>query len=127
LERRVARLLSAYEGPAAVMSFNPHSVATCAEAAPDIPRGRVTCDFRPEDWLGLTPERAAELNRLDDLDALGACFISHDHKDLADPVVAEVKASGRPILCWTTKSQAEDTAARRIAANVTFETYAAKA
>lgn len=125
LERRVARLLSAYEGPAAVMSFNPYSVAALAMAAPDTPRGRVTCNFKPEDWLGLTEDRAEELNRIDDLDMLGASFISHDHEDLADPVVSAVKATGRNVLCWTTKSPAEDIAARRIAANVTFENYAA--
>ncbi len=125
LERRAAQLLSTYDGPAALMSFNPHSVATCASAAQDRPRGRVTCLFRPEDWLGLTAERAEELNRLDDLDSLGASFISHDHKDLSAPVVSKVKASGRHVLCWTTKSQDDDATARRIAENVTFENYAA--
>lgn len=125
LERRVARLLSAYDGPAAVMSFNPHSVATCAKVAPATPRGRVTCYFAPGDWLGLTQSRADELNLIDDLDALGASFISHDHKYLDDPVVAKVRATGRHVLCWTTKSPADDRQARRIAENVTFENYAA--
>ena len=125
LERRVAKLLSAYEGPAAVMSFNPHSVATCASTAPDVPRGRVTCNFKPEDWLGLTQTRADELNLIDDLDALGASFISHDHEDLEDPIVNMVKGTGRNVLCWTTKSPAEDRMARQIAENVTFEKYAA--
>ena len=125
LERRAAQLLSNYDGPAALMSFNPHSVATCARVAPALPRGRVTCLFKPEDWLGLTEARAEELNRLDDLDALGASFISHDHGDLDDPVVGRVKASGRHILCWTIKSPEEDAAARRIAENVTFEHYPA--
>ena len=125
LERRVAKLLSAYEGPAAVMSFNPHSVATCASTAPDVPRGRVTCNFKPEDWLGLTQTRADELNLIDDLDALGASFISHDHNDLEDPIVNMVKGTGRNVLCWTTKSPAEDRMARQIAENVTFEKYAA--
>lgn len=125
LERRTAQLLSAYDGSAALMSFNPFSVAACAEAAPDIPRGRVTEHFRPEGWGNLTLDRATELNRFDDLDRLGACFISHDHRDLSSPEVAAAKASGRHILCWTTKSLAEDAAARRIAENVTFENYTA--
>lgn len=125
LERRVAQLLSAYEGPVALMSFNPHSVATCCEVAPGVPRGRVTCHFKPEEWLGLTQTRADQLNLIDDLDVLGAGFMSHDHEDLGDPVVRDVKETGRSILCWTTKSPAEDRAARRIADNVTFENYAA--
>ena len=125
LERRAAHLLKTYQGPVALMSFNPCSVAVCAEAAPDIPRGRVTDLFKPEEWDGLTQERATELNRLDDLESLGASFISHDHKDLSNPEVAVAKRSGRHILCWTTKSAAEDKAARLIAENVTFENYAA--
>lgn len=125
LERRAARLLSTYDGPTALMSFNPFSVAICADAAPKIPRGRVTALFKPNEWKDLSPDRAADLNRFDDLDSLGASFISHDHKDLANPEVAAAKASGRHILCWTTKSPAEDAAARLIAENVTFENYAA--
>ena len=125
LERRAADILKTYEGPAALMSFNPCSVAVCAEAAPEIPRGRVSGLFMPEGWENLTPERAVELNRFDDLDSLGACFISHDHKDLSNPEVEAARRSGRHILCWTTKSPAEDKAARQIAENVTFENYAA--
>ncbi len=125
LERRAARLLATYKGPVALMSFNPCSVAVCAKAAPDIPRGRVTDFFSPEEWTNLTAERAAELNRIDDLDSLGASFISHDHRELSMPGVEAARQSGRHILCWTTKSPAEDKAARQIAENVTFETYAA--
>lgn len=125
LERRASHLLATYNGPAALMSFNPCSVAVCAEAAPSIPRGRVTDLFKPSEWENLTPTRADQLNRFDDLDALGASFISHDHKDLSDAEVEVARQSGRHILCWTTKSLAEDKAARRIAENVTFENYAA--
>lgn len=125
LERRAAHLLATYKGPVALMSFNPCSVAVCAEAAPDIPRGRVTDFFSSEEWTNLTADRAAELNRIDDLDSLGASFISHDHRELSMPEVEAARQSGRHILCWTTKSPAEDKAARQIAENVTFETYAA--
>lgn len=125
LERRAAHLLATYRGPVALMSFNPCSVAVCADAAPDIPRGRVTERFKSDGWDNLTPDRAAALNRFDDLEKLGACFISHDHKDLANPKIAAAKAAGRHILCWTTRSPTEDAAARRVAENVTFENYAA--
>ncbi len=125
LERRAAHLLESYHGPVALMSFNPCSVAVCAESAPGTPRGRVTELFRPKEWDNLTPTRAAELNRFDDLDTLGASFISHDHRDLSNPEIATVRKSGRHVLCWTTKSPADDKAARRIADNVTFENYSA--
>lgn len=125
LERRAARLLSAYPGPAALMSFNPHSVAICAEAAPDIARGRVTCAFRADDWPNVAHARRAELRPLRDLDALRCGFISHQHGDLHSNEVREVKEAGLPILCWTIRSRDDEATARRVADNVTFEGYAA--
>jgi hypothetical protein len=39
--------------------------------------------------------------------------------------VAEIKAQGLPILCWTIRSPEQEAEARKIADNVTFEGYAA--
>ncbi|QIE56956.1 phosphodiesterase [Pikeienuella piscinae] len=125
LERRAAALLSAYDGPAALMSFNPHSVTECRGAAPEIPRGRTTCAFAEGPWGRLPAARRAALARLDDLDALGCSFISHQHDDLRSDAVAKVKASGRPVLAWTIRSREEEEAARAVADNITFEGYAA--
>jgi hypothetical protein len=50
-------------------------------------------------------------------------FISHEAADLARPRVAELKAQGAAILCWTIRSPAAEAAARRMAQNVTFEGY----
>jgi glycerophosphoryl diester phosphodiesterase len=122
LEARVAALLVGYGGPAAVMSFNPHSVAALAAAAPDLPRGLTACAFDAADW-GLPDYRRAELAALSDVDRVGAAFVSHDKADLAGQAIARVKARGLPVLCWTVRSAAEETAARRIADNVTFEGY----
>ena len=60
---------------------------------------------------------------LTDVGAVGACFISHYHRDLSDPAVAALKARGMPVLCWTICSPEDDAEARRVADNVTFEGY----
>lgn len=125
LERRVARVLSAYEGPCALMSFNPHSVGHCQTAAPDIPRGRVTCDFSAVDWPDVPRSTADRLIAIDDLESLGARFISHKHDDLARPAVATARAAGLPVFCWTVRSDADERTARRFADNITFEGYLA--
>ena len=49
LEKATAAALRAYEGPVALMSFNPHAVMALRDAAPDMPRGLVTCDFSSAD------------------------------------------------------------------------------
>lgn len=122
LEIRVAKLLADYPGEAAVMSFNPHAVAVMAEAAPDRPRGLTTCDFAGADW-SLPDYRRAELASLVDVGRVGASFISHDRRDLRSEPVGRVRDRGLTILTWTVRSPAEEEAARRVAANITFEGY----
>ncbi|RDC74035.1 phosphodiesterase [Rhodovulum sp. 12E13] len=123
LERAAAEAARGYEGPLAFMSFNPHAVAAVAEAAPGTPRGLVTCAFRPEDWPGVTPDRCAELAAMGDVARVGAAFVSHGHRDLGMPRVAELKAQGLPVLCWTLRSAAEAAAALRVADQITFEGF----
>jgi glycerophosphoryl diester phosphodiesterase len=123
LERATAALLADYAGPVAVMSFNPEMVARMAELAPQVPRGLTTYGWDDEDAPGLPPETLARLRDIADFDRTGASFVSHHHLDLARPRVAELKATGHPVLCWTIRSAEEAAAARRIADQITFEGF----
>lgn len=122
LEAAVARDLEGYAGPVAVMSFNPHSVSALQTLAPDLPRGLVTDDFTSDYWDA--PETRKEaLSRIEDFDRVGASFISHNRQHLNMPAVADLKRRGVPVLCWTVRSAEEETVARRVADNITFEGY----
>ncbi|MBV7380399.1 glycerophosphodiester phosphodiesterase family protein [Maritimibacter dapengensis] len=125
LESSVIRALDGYEGPVALMSFNPHAVRALAEGAPHIPRGLTTCAFTSEDWPVLNATTRTVLARIPDFDRVGASFISHDARDLRSERVGDLKSKGVPILCWTVRSRDEETKAREIADNVTFEGYEA--
>lgn len=127
LEQSVAEALKDYVGPAAVMSFNPHSVVALAEYAPKVARGLVTCHFGAEHWQLLNEATRHRLREIPDYERAGASFISHRHDDLANPRIAELKTAGAKVICWTIRSQQDDTEARKIADNVTFEGYAAVA
>jgi glycerophosphoryl diester phosphodiesterase len=122
LERAVASLVSGYSGDVAVMSFNPNSVAEFVTLLPDVPRGLVTSAYNPADWP-LPKAVCTALRDIPDYDRVGASFISHEAKDLDRARVTELKARGADILCWTVRSAEEETQARRIAQNVTFEGY----
>ncbi|MBB5221328.1 glycerophosphoryl diester phosphodiesterase [Amaricoccus macauensis] len=125
LEARVAALLAGYDGPVAVMSFNPHSVAAMGRDLPGCPRGLTSCDYDDPD-LSVPDYRRAELvATLADFGASGGAFISHDRHDLSNPLVAKLKAGGLPILTWTVRSAAQEAEARAIADNITFEGYLA--
>lgn len=125
LEAAAVGDLAGYEGPVAVMSFNPHSVAELARLAPHLPRGLTTCGFLPQDWPTLPVAVCDHLRGIPDYDRAGASFISHAWRYLDAPRVAELAAQGADILCWTIRSARDEAEARKRAANVTFEGYAA--
>ena len=105
------------------MSFNPHAAEMVHRAAPGVAVGLTSCAFPADDWPGVPAGRRAALARLEDFDRAGACFVSHDRTDLANPAVTALSARGVPVLCWTVRSAEQEQAARRVAGNITFEGY----
>lgn len=125
LEKAVADSLEGYPGPVAVMSFNPYIVFHMARLAPHLPRGLTTEYYDHDVCAPIPPATCDRLREIPDFDATGSSFISHRHTDIGQARVAELKARGASILCWTIRSPAEETAARLVADNITFEGYAA--
>jgi glycerophosphoryl diester phosphodiesterase len=125
LEAATAAALARYRGEVALMSFNPASVAHLARLAPHLPRGITTSAYDPGEWAPLPAEICDRLRRIPDYDATEASFISHEAADLCRARVAELKAQGARVLCWTIRSPADEALARRVADNVTFEGYRA--
>ncbi|MGB0959308.1 MAG: glycerophosphodiester phosphodiesterase family protein [Halocynthiibacter sp.] len=123
LETATATLLSSYDGPVAVMSFNPHSVEKMHALLPDLAVGIVTSAYTKDDWPLLPDATRNRLRTIPDFDQSGASFISHQWNDLTRPRVQALKEDGVAILCWTIRSQTDETTARQFADNVTFEGY----
>lgn len=121
LEKSVADALKSYSGPAAVMSFNPHATRAMAEYAPRIARGLVTERFT---FINV-PDRATRkrMNAIADFESTGSSFISHDVRNLPNPRVAELRAAGHPVLCWTVRSEKKEARVRPYVDNITFESY----
>lgn len=84
LEEATAAALGGYDGPVALMSFNPHIIARMAALCPDIPRGLVTSAYTAEDWPLNTAMRD-HLRGIPDFDRVGASFISHEAADPCSP------------------------------------------
>lgn len=125
LEAATAAALAAYHGDVALMSFNPNSMAEMARLAPHLPRGLTTSAYDPADWAPLPPRVCDALRGIPDYDRVGASFISHEWADLGRPRVADLKAGGAAILCWTIRSATDEATARQVADNITFEHYPA--
>lgn len=123
IEQKVCENLRTYNGDAALMSLNPHTVAKCAKYAPDRPRGLATTHFDKEYWPTVPQARLDELSLIPDYTRVGASFISHKAMHLGAPVVADIASKGASILCWTITSPEQEAQARKIAQNITFEGY----
>lgn len=123
LERRACEVLTEYRGQFAIMSFNPHSVQQCAGFLPDQPRGLTTGDFNTEEWQLIPKARAEMLSEIPDFDRTKSCFISHKWINLDTAPVTALKDRDIPVLCWTVRSSTDETKAREVANNITFEGY----
>lgn len=123
LEKAVADALTKYRGDIAVMSFNPHSVVEMQKLCPDIPRGLTSCGYTGGLWDTLSQIERTKLQDFAYLEKGKVCFISHRHQDLDNKKIMDIWRKGYAILCWTIKSKDEESRARKIAQNVTFEGY----
>ncbi|MGB3472173.1 MAG: glycerophosphodiester phosphodiesterase family protein [Erythrobacter sp.] len=101
----VARLLTDYGGPAAVMSFDPRVSKWFAKNAPDICRGLVGTDSLRNGFEGVWRSS-------DDIEQARPEFLAIDRRDLALAEAAAWRASGKPLLSWTIRTaQDRETAA----------------
>ena len=125
LEQATASVVAGYDGPVAVMSFNPNSVDAMAKHAPNVPRGLTTGSFKPENWRQVPKSVRQFLRDIPNAEQAKIGFISHQVTDLQRHMVREIRARGTPVLYWTVKSQADEDTARQFADNITFEGYRA--
>jgi glycerophosphoryl diester phosphodiesterase len=116
-------VLDGYDGEAALMSFNPHTVKILSELLPNRPWGLVTEDFPEDEWPGVSRATRERLRDIPDFEPLNAGFISHDAEVLHWPRVAGIRAAGFPVLTWTIRSPEAESQARQFADNITFERY----
>jgi glycerophosphoryl diester phosphodiesterase len=125
LALRAAQILSAYSGPAAVMSFDPAQILPLRTSAPQLTRG-----IAAERWSGPSGaeqvfargQRALAYGR----DALKAHpqFIAFSVKDLpaALPLAAR-HLGGMPLLTWTVRNAEDQQRAARFADQMIFEGF----
>lgn len=124
LEQATYEALSTYQGPAAVMSFNPHMIAIMAQLTPDLPLGLTTGSFQDPNW-GIDEMRIAHLSEIADYDPKRYSFVSHFALELTVPRIQALKDQGAAIFTWTIRSPEAEAIARQTVDNITFEGYLA--
>jgi glycerophosphoryl diester phosphodiesterase len=109
----VAKRIEAYDGPAALMSFDTGLIAELRAASPRLP-----CGLTAEgDW-------ATGLRHLGDARQLGVRFISYRIDDLPSPGPLFARSAlGMKLICWTARTPAQRRKARLWTDQMTFEGF----
>jgi glycerophosphoryl diester phosphodiesterase len=120
LEQGVHAAAADYEGPLAVQSFNPRSMAWFERHAPDIPRGQVSgpLDQVPLEWYKRELVKRLLVNAVSRPD-----FVAYEHEALPYWPVSAARWLGLPVLGWTIRSPEEMGTARPHVDNVIFEGF----
>ena len=125
LEQEVVRVLDAYPGHVAVMSFDPQSVAAIGRYNPQLPRGVVAERFTDMHyWHALTPLQRFTMRHLLATVISGVDFIAYDIDAL--PAIAPLIARnlfGKPLLTWTVRTSEQQDRAARWADAMIFEGF----
>jgi glycerophosphoryl diester phosphodiesterase len=125
LTTRALEVLSNYNGPYCLMSFDPDMIAAIALQSPDTVRG-ITADRTTDSYYRMLPfARRMSLRHFDHLEKTRPHFISYYFRDLPFAPVQAIRASGYPIITWTIRSKEEERQALRYSDQVTFEGYSA--
>lgn len=126
-ERRIAEILAGYSGQAAVMSFDPKSMAAMAAIAPEITRGVVAERFRGEHAArSLSSWQRFYMRHLLSAFIAKPHFVNYDIRGL--PAIAPLiwhRVLRRPLLVWTVRSATEQERAMQWADAIVFEKFRA--
>lgn len=123
LTLRALDVLADYNGPYALMSFDPHIIACVAERSPATVRG-ITADRVTDPYYNsLSLARRLEMQSFSHLPRSKPHFVSFDAAGLPFAAVGEIRDRGHPVICWTIRSPEQAAQALRYSDQITFENY----
>jgi glycerophosphoryl diester phosphodiesterase len=125
LVKRMAEVLSAYNGPAVGMSFDPDQVIALRELLPSRPRGIVAeHDYTAEDWPEASAEQRHGMTQLRHFFRTKPDFVAYWVNELpsAAPWLAR-NLFGCPLLTWTVRTPEQRARAARHADQMIFEGF----
>ena len=116
-------VLATYQGPFALMSFDPDLIARAAASAPDMVRG-ITADRVIDPYYNPLPvAKRLAMQTYSHLPQTRPHFVSFDFTQLPFQPITEFREAGHPILTWTIRSKADASVARRWCDQITFELF----
>ena len=120
---RALNVLKDYDGPFALMSFDPDVVAAIARKSPSTPRGIVADRADRPFYDGFSLARRVELRTLAHLPRTRPDFISFYYGELPWAPLTAYRSAGFPIISWTIRSPEQAAMAQRYSDQITFERF----
>jgi glycerophosphoryl diester phosphodiesterase len=125
LVKRMAEVLSSYQGPAVGMSFDPDQVMALRELVPSRPRGIVAeRHYTAEDWPDASPAQRHDMTHLRHFFRTRPDFVAYYVDEL--PSLAPWLAHNVfrcPLLTWTVRTPAQRARAAQYADQMIFEGF----
>lgn len=125
LERRVADLLERYDGPAAVIGFNPQAIGWFADHRPDILRGLNGTAYHDASHWHLSAQQRRGLCELEHIHVARPHFLSLGLDMLPSPSAEALRKAGTPVICWTVRDERQRGRVASLADNLMFEGFRA--
>ena len=125
LAQKTLQVLESYQGPYALMSFDPDLMAAVAAISPHAVRG-ITADRTVDAcYSGLPLARRIAMRNFEHLATTRPHFVSYYFRDMPFPAIQRIRSAGHPVISWTIRNQQQESLARRRSDQITFEDYAA--
>lgn len=124
--QQVADLSQAYDGPVALMSFDPDVIAVCRRLAPSVPRGIVSGRYRGAGWWNqhISRQRGLALSNLELSAAAAPDFYAYDVKALPTPATVHARhVQNMPLFTWTVRTAKDQMIAAAHADAIIFEGF----
>lgn len=124
LERRIAEVVARYRGRAAVMSFDPGSMAAMHAFAPRIPRGLSAMRYTGGHWPWMTPAIRFRLTHMLEIGEAKPSFLTQEVSTL--PLLAPPirrRWPHLPLITWTVRNAEQRRKARLYADAMIFEGF----
>jgi glycerophosphoryl diester phosphodiesterase len=124
LDRRVAEVISGYEGPLSVIGFNPYSHAWWAAHEPGVLRGLDSDGYDDEAAQALPDHQRRALRNLEHMAIAKPHFLALGTDMLPSAKADQLRGEGYPVVAWTVRSPEQWAAIEDHCDNLIFEGFA---
>ena len=123
LSKRALEVLHNYDGPHALMSYDPLMISCVALDSPTTIRGIIGERSATDTYKTLPFSQNLELRQMSHLTKTKPHFISYYFRDLPYHPVTQFRAKGNPVITFTIRNPQQAASAKRYCDQVTFQDY----